>query len=291
MENDARGRSEPLSCMVKKKKNAIPVRDTEKDSRFQKLESKSIKNLLAGINREDHKVAPAIRKKLPAIEKLVSAGLKTLEQGGRIFYLGAGTSGRLGILDASELLPTFGLEPGIIHGIIAGGDKAIRKAVEFAEDDPKGAIKELKKYRVNKKDLIIGIAASGSTPFTVGALKEFQKKGVPTACITSNPGAEILKYSKYPICIETGPEFLTGSTRMKAGTAQKLVLNMISTTLMIKAGRVLGNKMVDMQLTNNKLIERGVRMILEKTSLSSGEARRLLLKHKSVRKVLQQFSK
>ncbi|MGB0176496.1 MAG: N-acetylmuramic acid 6-phosphate etherase, partial [Owenweeksia sp.] len=212
-----------------------------------------------------------------------------MKAGGRIFYIGAGTSGRLGIVDASELPPTFGADPNWVVGLIAGGDTAIRKAVEFAEDDRGQAWKDLQQYHINEKDTVIGIAASGSTPYVVGGLGDCRKNGVMTACITCNENAEVIGVSDFPIAIVVGPEFVTGSTRMKAGTAQKLVLNMISTSVMIQLGRVKGNKMVDMQLTNTKLVDRGTRMIMNELKISTEEARALLEKYGSVRKAVESY--
>src|ERR1035438_11364 len=221
----------------------------------------SLRTLLKNINKEDRKVPSAVEKAIPEIEKLADSVLLQMKKGGRLFYIGAGTSGRLGIVDASECPPTFGVTPNLVIGLIAGGDKAIRKAVEFAEDDTKQGWKDLKVNKISKKDVVIGIAASGTTPYVVGALEKCNKNYITTACITCNPGSPVAKTAKHPIVVVVGPEFVTGSTRMKSGTAQKLVLNMISSTVMIKLGRVRGNKMVDMQLSNNKLVDRGTKMI------------------------------
>ncbi|MCC6384640.1 MAG: N-acetylmuramic acid 6-phosphate etherase [Bacteroidia bacterium] len=260
--------------------------DTEKESRYEHLEKMSVRNLLININREDRKVAAAVAKAIPEIENLAKAIVTKMKKGGRLFYIGAGTSGRLGIVDASECPPTFGVPHGMVIGLIAGGDSAIRKAVEFAEDDYWGAWEDLKKYRISRKDVIIGIAASGSTPYVVGALEQCQKNKITTGCITSNRNAPISRFADYPVEVFAGPEFVTGSTRMKAGTVQKLVLNMISTTVMIKLGRVKGNKMVDMQLTNNKLISRGTRMLMHELGIQANEANLLLKKYGGVRKAL-----
>ncbi|MBL7929576.1 MAG: N-acetylmuramic acid 6-phosphate etherase [Bacteroidia bacterium] len=259
---------------------------TEKDSLYNHLEKMSIGNLLKGINNEDRKVAKAVAKAIPQIEKLTEAVLKKMKKGGRLFYLGAGTSGRLGIVDASECPPTYGVPHGMVIGLIAGGDSAIRKAVEFAEDDFHGGWKDLKKHKIAPKDFVIGIAASGTTPYVVGALMHCQENKIKTGCITCNHQSPVTRFSDFPVEIMTGPEFVTGSTRMKAGTAQKLVLNMISTTVMIKLGRVKGNKMVDMQLTNKKLITRGTRMVMNALNISAEEANKLLLKYGGVRKAV-----
>ncbi|MEY4604282.1 MAG: N-acetylmuramic acid 6-phosphate etherase [Bacteroidota bacterium] len=245
--------------------------------------------LLRNINKEDQSVPLAIEKELPAIEAFVEACFERMKQGGRLFYIGAGTSGRLGIVDASECPPTFGVPQGLVIGIIAGGDSAIRKAVEFAEDDPQQGWKDLLEYTINEKDTLVGIAASGTTPYVLGALEEAQKAGVLTAGISCNPGSPLSELAEHPITPEVGPEFVTGSTRMKSGTAQKLVLNMISTSLMIRLGRVKGNKMVDMQLSNNKLVDRGIRMIMDETGVTYTEADQLLKTHGSVRKSVEFF--
>lgn len=264
---------------------------TESDSLYNDLEQLPIKDLLTGINLEDQKVAQIIANCIPQIEKLVDLIVDKMEHGGRLFYIGAGTSGRLGIVDASELPPTFGVDHGLVIGLMAGGDQAIRKAVEFAEDDVDGAWKDLQEHDIAEIDVVIGIAASGTTPYVVGGLEHCRKNGILTGCITCNENAPVIAHADYPIVAVVGPEFVTGSTRMKAGTAQKLILNMISTATMIKLGRVVGNKMVDMQLSNNKLVDRGTRMIMEKTSLGYEEAKALLLKHGSVRKAVQAHGK
>jgi len=247
----------------------------------------SVADLLRNINREDRTVAGRVRLAIPAIEKTVHAVVRRMKRGGRLFYLGAGTSGRLGIVDASECPPTYGIAHGRVVGLIAGGDPAIRKAVEFAEDDPEGGWRDLKKRRVGPGDFVIGVAASGTTPYVVGALIRCREHGIATGCITCNTGTPLAAAADHPIEVVVGPEFVTGSTRMKSGTAQKLVLNMISTAVMIRLGRVKGNRMVDMQLTNRKLIARGRRMIQETLGVSAAEAARLLSQHGSVRKVLE----
>lgn len=259
---------------------------TESSSSYSNLERMSVRKLLNNINREDKTVSGKIRKVIPKIEKLIGIIVVKMKMGGRLFYLGAGTSGRLGIIDASEIPPTFGVGPGKIIGLIAGGDRAIRKAVEHAEDDPKQAWEDLRKFKINERDVLIGIAASGRTPYVIGGVKEARKNKIVTGCITCNEGTELAAHVNYPIEVVVGPEFVTGSTRMKAGTAQKLVLNMISTTVMIQMGRVKGNKMVDMQLTNNKLIHRGALMIMDELKVNEKIARSLLKKFGSVRQAI-----
>tara|TARA_B100001121_G_C18670167_1_gene613376 strand:+ start:567 stop:1373 length:807 start_codon:yes stop_codon:yes gene_type:complete len=259
---------------------------TESDSHYDSLEHMSIKELLQNINNEDEKVALIVKKEIPKISKLIEAVFNKLNSGGRLFYLGAGTSGRLGILDASECPPTFGVSHDLVIGLIAGGDTAIRKAVEFAEDNENLGWEDLKKYNISSHDIVIGIAASGTTPYVVGALKRCQQNRITTGCITCNLDTPLSTFSDYSVEVVVGPEFVTGSTRMKSGTAQKLVLNMITTSTMIKLGKVLGNKMVDMQLSNTKLVERGIKMIMRKTNLNSDEAKKLLIKHGSVRKAI-----
>lgn len=256
---------------------------TESSSGYENLEQMSTHELLTNINREDQTVAVAVAKAIPQIEKLIEAILPKMKAGGRLFYIGSGTSGRLGIVDASEIPPTYGLDHGIVIGLIAGGDGAIRKAVEHAEDDEQQAWKDLAAHHITTADSVIGIAASGKTPYVVGGLREAKAHGILTGCITCNPDTAVAKFADIPVEVIVGPEFVTGSTRMKAGTAQKLVLNMISTTLMIRLGRVRGNKMVDMQLSNNKLIDRGVKMIMDATGVSASEAATLLKKYGSVR--------
>jgi N-acetylmuramic acid 6-phosphate etherase len=246
----------------------------------------SVQDLLQNINREDKTVPLAVEKALPQIEVLVNVIVEKMNQGGRLFYIGAGTSGRLGILDASEIPPTYGIPHGKVVGLIAGGDGAIRKAVEHAEDNAQQAWKDMEEHLINRNDVLVGIAASGRTPYVIGGVKEAKANGVVTACITCNYGSELSKHVDYPIEVVVGPEFVTGSTRMKAGTAQKLVLNMISTTVMIKLGRVKGNKMVDMLLTNDKLVDRGVRMIMDELKTDQATAERLLKEHGAVRKAI-----
>jgi N-acetylmuramic acid 6-phosphate etherase len=247
----------------------------------------SVGELLANINREDKGVPMAVEKVIPKIQALVEAIGGKMKQGGRLFYIGAGTSGRLGILDASEIPPTYGMPEGKVIGLIAGGDTAIRKAVENAEDDPAQAWKDLKEYSISKNDVLVGIAASGRTPYVIGGVKEARKHGIVTGCITCNEGSELGASVDYPIEVVVGPEFVTGSTRMKAGTAQKLVLNMISTAAMIQLGRVKGNKMVDMQLTNYKLVNRGVKMIMDELRVSEEQAEELLKKFGNVRSAIE----
>jgi N-acetylmuramic acid 6-phosphate etherase len=260
---------------------------TESPSKYEHLEQKSIRELLEGINNEDKTVPFAVEKAIPAIEKLVSEIVPRMRMGGRLFYIGAGTSGRLGIVDASECPPTFGVPHDWVIGLIAGGDSAIRKAVEFAEDDKEQAWKDLEAYNINELDVLVGIAASGRTPYVVGGLQKAQEKGIFTGSITCNPDSEVAKYANVAIEVIVGAEFVTGSTRMKAGTAQKLVLNMISTATMIQLGRVKGNKMIDMQLANQKLIERGVKMIVQELGVSEEKAKFLLEKYGSVRKAIE----
>jgi N-acetylmuramic acid 6-phosphate etherase len=262
---------------------------TESTSAYSDLEKMSVKDLLKNINKEDQKVAFAIKEEIESIEKLVIEIVKRMKNGGRLFYIGAGTSGRLGIVDASECPPTFGVSHDVVVGLIAGGDSAIRKAVEFAEDDENQAWKDLATYNLNKNDTLIGIAASGRTPYVIGGLEKANENGILTGCIVCNADSEVAKASQFPIEVIVGAEFVTGSTRMKAGTAQKLVLNMISTSVMIQLGRVKGNKMVDMQLSNQKLIERGTRFLVEELDISEEKAKELLLKYGSVREVLKLY--
>lgn len=262
---------------------------TESDSLYRHLEKMSTAELLQNINAEDRKVADAVQLAIPQIEKLVDAVADKMLSGGRLFYIGAGTSGRLGIVDASECPPTYGVPQGLVIGLIAGGDGAIRKAVEFAEDDLEQGWKDLEAHGISAKDVVVGIAASGRTPYVIGALQQCRAKGITTGSITCNPGSAVAKESDIAIEVITGPEFVTGSTRMKAGTAQKLVLNMLSTAVMIKLGRVEDNKMVNMQLSNEKLIERGTKMVAEATGLSMEESKTLLLKQGSVKKAVEEF--
>ena len=265
------------------------IKTTESDSKYNHLEKMSVSKLLQNINNEDKTVAFSVEKSLPQIEKLTEKVVEKLKDGGRLFYIGAGTSGRLGIVDASECPPTFGVPYDLVIGLIAGGDTAIRKAVEFAEDSENQGWQDLQKENISEKDIVIGIAASGTTPYVIGALKKCNENNVSTGCITCNEGSPLAVTAKFPIVVTVGPEFVTGSSRMKAGTAQKLVLNMISTTAMIQLGRVKGNKMVDMQLSNNKLVDRGVRMIMEELNVSEREAQVLLEKHKNVRNAINNF--
>ncbi|WP_203296654.1 N-acetylmuramic acid 6-phosphate etherase [Luteirhabdus pelagi] len=262
---------------------------TEADSHYDHLEKMSIQELLVNINMEDQKVPIAVQKALPQIEVLTQIVSEKLKNGGRLFYIGAGTSGRLGIVDASECPPTFGVPHGLVIGLMAGGDSAMRKAVEFAEDSEKQGWKDLQEYEISEKDVVIGIAASGTTPYVIGALKKCNDNNISTGCITCNHGSPLAKTAQFPVEVVVGPEFVTGSSRMKAGTAQKLVLNMISTAAMIQLGRVEGNKMVDMQLSNNKLVHRGTRMVMEVLNISEEKANELLLKHGSVRSAIKAF--
>ncbi|MCU0392102.1 MAG: N-acetylmuramic acid 6-phosphate etherase [Thermoflexibacter sp.] len=259
---------------------------TESSSYYDNLEKMSIQDILTGINQEDKKVPLAVEKVIPQIEQLVSAIVERMKRGGRLFYIGAGTSGRLGVVDASECPPTYGVPHGLVVGIIAGGDTAIRKAVEFAEDDENQAWKDLQEYLVNEEDTVIGIAASGRTPYVIGGVRDARKHGLLTACITCNPNTKLSAEVEHAIEIVVGAEFVTGSTRMKSGTAQKLALNMISTTVMIQLGRVRGNRMVDMQLSNLKLVDRGTRMVMEALGIEYERAAQLLEEHGSVRKAV-----
>jgi N-acetylmuramic acid 6-phosphate etherase len=266
-------------------------RITEQTSEHDNLEKKSIRELLIGMNEEDKKVPLAIEQCIPQIEEFVKEALLRMKNGGRLFYIGAGTSGRLGIVDASECPPTFGVPHGLVIGIIAGGDTAIRKAVEFAEDDAEQGWIDLQKHDISEKDILVGIAASGSTPYVIGALKHANSNGLLTACITSNKNSLLAAAAQYAITPIVGPEFVTGSTRMKSGTAQKLVLNMISTSLMIGLGHVKGNKMVDMQLSNNKLVDRGTKMLMYELEVDYDTANNLLIEHGSVRKAIISWQK
>ena len=262
---------------------------TEKSSNYNHLENKTVKDLVSIINKEDHSVAKSVSKNLDKIEKLINNIEPRMHKGGRLFYIGAGTSGRLGILDASECPPTFGVSDQIVIGLIAGGDKAIRKSQEFAEDSLEQGWEDLKKYEINSNDSVIGIAASGTTPYVVSTIKKCNEKEILTGCITCNSNSPLSKEAKFPIDVVVGPEVVTGSTRMKSGTAQKMILNIISTTLMIRLGRVKGNKMVDMQLSNNKLVDRAEKMLMNELKISLDEAKKLLQKHKSVRKSIENF--
>jgi N-acetylmuramic acid 6-phosphate etherase len=262
---------------------------TETSSHYRHLEKMTTQELISNINSEDSTVPQVIEHILDDITRLIDSIVVKMQKGGRLFYIGAGTSGRLGILDASECPPTFGVPDEWVVGIIAGGDSAIRKAVEFAEDDETLAWNDLSSYGADRHDVVIGIAASGTTPYVIGGLRDARQHGMVTGCITCNPGAPIVDQADHPIVAVVGPEFVTGSTRMKAGTAQKLILNMISTAVMIKLGRVLDNKMVDMQLSNNKLVDRGTKMIVARFNVGYDEAKSLLLQHGSVRGVILHF--
>ena len=253
------------------------VKITEQPSSHGDLDKMSVRELLEGINDEDARVAPAVRRTIPQLEKLVTAVVERMRRGGRIFYLGAGTSGRLGVLDASEIPPTFGMPPSLVVGLIAGGDRALRNPVEFAEDDEERGWEELRERSVSSLDTVIGIAASGTTPYVVGALRRAREHGVLTACITSNPGSPLAAEADIPIEMVVGPEFVTGSSRMKSGTGQKMICNMITTATMIRLGRVRGNRMVNMQLSNDKLIDRGTRMVADELGIGYERARGLLL--------------
>ena len=267
-------------------------RITEQPSPYRHLEKMTIQDLLTNINKEDQVVPLAVQKAIPSIEKLVEAISDKMLMGGRLFYIGAGTSGRLGIVDASECPPTYGVPPGLVIGIIAGGEKAITSAVEFAEDDREQGWKDLQAHNVSDQDVVIGIAASGTTPYVIGALHECRKKGIITGSISCNPDSPVSEEADYPIEVVVGPEFVTGSTRMKSGTTQKLVLNMISTSVMVQLGRVEDNKMVNMQLTNEKLVDRGVKMLMEKLQENDYEkAKKLLLKYGSVKKAAESVAK
>ena len=262
-------------------------RVTESTSNYDKLEQMSVRELLVNMNREDKTVPLAIEKAIPNIEALAEAVFNKLKNGGRLFYIGAGTSGRLGIVDASECPPTYGVPHGMVIGLIAGGDSAIRKAVEFAEDDPNQAWKDLQEHNISSLDIVIGITASGTTPYVIGGLRTCQENYIAKGCVTCNPDSPVAQVSDYPVEVVVGPEFVTGSTRMKAGTAQKLALNMITTSVMVKLGRVKGNKMVDMQLSNDKLVDRGTKMVMTETSLSYEKANALLISEGSVRKAVE----
>ena len=265
------------------------IKISEQSSLYDNLEQKSVHELLVDINTEDKKVALAVEKAIPQIEALVEEIIPRMERGGRIFYMGAGTSGRLGVLDASELPPTFGVPPTMVYGLIAGGDTALRNAVENAEDDTQHGWIELEEHGIAEDDTVIGIAASGTTPYVIGALKEARAHGILTGCITSNPDSPMAAACEHPIEMIVGPEFVTGSSRMKSGTGQKMILNMISTSIMIKLGRVKGNRMVNMQLTNQKLVDRGTRMIVDELGLSYVDAKELLLKHGSVKRAINAY--
>jgi N-acetylmuramic acid 6-phosphate etherase len=264
---------------------------TERESHYKNLEQLSVKQILENINKEDKTVPLAVEKAIPQIEQLAAITASKMKDGGRLFYIGAGTSGRLGVVDASECPPTFGVSFDMVVGIIAGGDFAIRKAVEFAEDNTEQAWKDLAQFNITDKDVVVGIAASGTTPYVIGGLKTANQHNIITGCIVCNSGSPVAAEARYPVEVVTGPEFLTGSTRMKAGTAQKLVLNMLSTSVMIQLGHVKGNKMVDMQLSNSKLVHRGARMVMEETGLNEHDAAELLKKYGSVRSAVENYKK
>lgn len=266
-------------------------RITEQSSAYDNLQEMSIHDLLVGINREDACVHEAVRKVIPVMEQLVERIVERMRRGGRLFYIGAGTSGRLGVTDASELPPTFGVPFDLVIGLIAGGDGALRRAVEHAEDDTEGAWRDLAPYRPTADDTLVGIAASGTTPYVIGGLRRARQEGLLTAAVVCNPGSPAAAAAEYALEAVVGPEFVTGSTRMKAGTAQKLMLNMLSTTVMIRLGRVEGNRMVHMQLTNDKLVARGTRMVAQSTGLSEAEARETLLRWGSVKKAIEHATK
>lgn len=264
------------------------IKVTEQPSTYRHLEKMSIQELLVNINNEDKMVPNAVEKAIPQIEKLVAAIADKMLAGGRLFYIGAGTSGRLGIVDASECPPSFGVPYGLVIGLIAGGDKAITQAVEFAEDSTEQGWADLQRHFVSDKDVVVGLAASGTTPYVISALKECRKQGIITGSISCNPNTPVSREADFPVEVVVGPEFVTGSTRMKSGTAQKLVLNMISTSVMIQLGRVEDNKMVNMQLSNVKLVDRGVKMVMDKLKITEYEvAKDLLLKHGSVKKAVE----
>ncbi|UXX79045.1 N-acetylmuramic acid 6-phosphate etherase [Reichenbachiella carrageenanivorans] len=263
---------------------------TESPSNYTDLQHMSVTDLLTNMNKEDQTVPMAVEKVIPSIEALVQQIVAKMSKGGRLFYIGAGTSGRLGVVDASEIPPTYGLPQGKVVGVIAGGDGAIRKSVEHAEDDPKQAWRDVQAFGISDKDVLIGIAASGRTPYVIGGLAQANAAGLVTGCITCNTGSEMAATAQYPIEVVVGPEFVTGSTRMKAGTAQKLVLNMISTATMIRLGHVQGNKMVDMQLSNEKLVDRAIRMVMEETGISRTKAELLVKSQGSVRKAIDHYN-
>ncbi|MBC7641023.1 MAG: N-acetylmuramic acid 6-phosphate etherase [Flavobacterium sp.] len=265
------------------------IKTTEQPSKYEHLEKMSVQELLYNINSEDKTIAFAVEKAIHQIEKLINEVVNKMKIGGRIFYIGAGTSGRLGILDASECPPTFGVAPDLVNGIIAGGDLAIRKAVENAEDSTRNAWLDLLGFNINKNDVVIGIAASGTTPYVISGLEKCNESNILTGCITCNEGSPLSKTALYPIEVVVGPEFITGSSRMKAGTAQKMVLNMISTATMIQLGKVKGNKMVDMQLSNEKLVDRGVKMIMSEIDIDYKKAADLLKKYGTVREAINNY--
>ena len=263
------------------------IRVTEQESNYTDIDQMSVAEILKGINNEDKTVPLAVEQAIPQIEKLVTAVTERMAVGGRLFYIGAGTSGRLGVVDASECPPTFGVPFDMVVGIIAGGDTAIRRAVENAEDDSNQAWIDLQEFDINEKDSLIGLAASGTTPYVIGGLNTARKHGILTGCIVCNEGGPVARESDFPVEVVVGPEFLTGSTRMKSGTAQKLALNMLSTAVMIRLGKVKGNKMVDMQLTNHKLVDRGTQMVMKELNIDHQQAEELLLRFGSVRKAVE----
>ena len=263
---------------------------TESDSNYDGLDKMSTVDLLININREDKTVALSVENQIPQIEQLINAIVPNMKIGGRLFYLGAGTSGRLGVIDASECPPTFGVDHDLVIGIMAGGDKAMRKAVEFAEDNRELGWNDLSEHAINTNDVVVGIAASGTTPYVIAALKKCQEENITTACIVCNAYSPVSKVSDYPIEVVVGPEFVTGSTRMKSGTAQKLVLNMISTAVMIKLGKVKGNKMVDMHISNKKLVDRGTKMLMQEIGVKYETANALLIQFGSVRNAVNNYN-
>lgn len=264
--------------------------ETESSSGYDNLEQMAVSELLQNINQEDQKVPQAVEKAIPQIEGMIKVVEEKLKSGGRLFYIGAGTSGRLGVVDASECPPTYGIADGIIVGVIAGGDNALRRAIESVEDDYARGWEDLQAYNLCDKDFVLGITASGSTPYVVGAIEKCRQNGIRTGCITCNRGTRLAALADFPIEIIVGPEFVSGSTRMKAGTAQKLTLNMISTTLMIRLGKVKGNNMVDMQLNNNKLFRRGIKILVDQLEIPESEAEKLLMKHRNVRSAIEWYS-
>ena len=267
------------------------INTTEQSSNFDNLEKMTSLELVTAINSEDQKVATVIKEQLPVLTNLIDAVYQKMKEGGRLFYIGAGTSGRLGVLDASECPPTFGVSSDLVIGLIAGGDKALRDAVENAEDDTDQAWKDLSEFNISERDVLVGIAASGKTPYVIGGIKEANASGLVTGCIVCNKDSQLAEVSQIPVELVVGPEFVTGSTRMKSGTAQKMALNMLTTSVMIKLGHVQGNKMVDMKLSNDKLVKRGSEMVAEALHIDLSKARTLLLKHGSVRKAINSNSK
>ena len=266
------------------------IKITEQSSPYRHLEKMSVAEIISNINKEDYQVATAVEKSLPDIENLIEAVSEKMLAGGRLFYIGAGTSGRLGILDASECPPTYGVPPGLVIGLIAGGEKAIINAIENAEDDMNQGWKDLQEHQIGDADVVVGIASSGTTPYVIGALQKCKENNIVTGSIACNPKSPVSAVADFPVEVIVGPEFITGSTRMKSGTAQKMVLNMISTTAMIQLGRVEDNKMVNMQLTNAKIVDRGIRMVMEKTGLQDAvSAKNLLLKYKSVKQAVAHY--